>query len=164
MERLTLKKICRDTNQGTPCQDPQMHLGEFPEPALLANPYVPYQKENSEQYSRRKGLIRGTLFPGLDLPYLGMVNTVEKGDSGLAELQALDFAMNELALYLDTHAEDTEAMELFQSYADLYRKGAAEYEKSHGPLKRMHAIQNGKYCWKKGPWPWEYAANLGEED
>jgi len=164
LERLTLKKICRDCDRNCPDSHQQSHSGEFPACALLANPYVPFQKENPEQYARQKALIRGTLFPGLDLPYLGMVNTVEKGDSGLAELQALDFAINELGLYLDTHPNDAEAMELFQSYAELYRKGAEAYEKCHGPLNRMDAIHGGKYCWKKGPWPWEFAANLGEED
>ena len=164
MERLTLKKICRECDRSCSGSPRQMHTGEFPEHALLANPYVPFQKMNPEQYPRQKALIRGTLFPGLDLPYLGMVNTMEKGDSGLAELQALDFAINELGLYLDTHPDDAEVIELFRSYADLYRKGVAEYEKCHGPLKRMDAVRDGKFCWRKSPWPWEFAANLGEED
>ncbi len=49
------------------------------------------------------GLIRGTLFPGLDLPFMGMVNNTEKSDTPMHELQALAFAIQELALYLDTH-------------------------------------------------------------
>ena len=134
-------------------------LGELPALAPLANPYVPFQFENPERYTARKGLIRGTLFPGLDLPFLGMVNNEEKGDQGLAELQALGFAINELALYLDTHEEDMEAAELYQSYVELYQKGLAEYQKTHGPLRRMDAVRDGRYVWTKGPWPWEYAAN-----
>lgn len=134
-------------------------LGELPALAPLANPYVPFQFENPERYTAGKGLIRGTLFPGLDLPYLGMVNNTEKGDEGLAELQALGFAINELALYLDTHEEDTEAAELYQSYVELYEKGLDRYQKTHGPLRRMDAVRNGRYVWAKGPWPWEYAAN-----
>ena len=52
-------------------------LGTLPARAPLANPYVPFQDENPMQYEAKKGLIRGTLFPGLDLPFLGMVNTQE---------------------------------------------------------------------------------------
>ena len=134
-------------------------LGELPALAPLANPYVPFQFENPERYTASKGLIRGTLFPGLDLPYLGMVNNTEKGDEGLAELQALGFAINELALNLDTHEEDTEAAEQYQSDVELYQKGLDTYQKTHGPLRRMDAVRDGRYVWTKGPWPWEYAAN-----
>ena len=133
--------------------------GELPARAPLANPFVPFQPKNAEQYTIQKGLIRGTLFPGLDLPYLGMVNTQEKGDCGLAELQALAFAMNELALYLDTHAEDRDAAELFASYAELYRSGAEAYRREHGPLKQIDAVCGGEYRWTDAPWPWEYCAN-----
>ena len=138
--------------------------GTLPSSAPLANPYIPFQQENPVKYEAAKGLIRGTLFPGLDLPYLGMVNTKEKGHSDLAELQALAFAMNELALYLDTHRNDSDAAELFQSYSELYRDGVCEYQKRHGILYQAFAAQDGTYCWPNGPWPWEYAANLHMED
>ena len=42
--------------------------GRLPAMAPLANPYVPFQLENPPQYEAQKGLVRGTLFPGLDLP------------------------------------------------------------------------------------------------
>lgn len=139
-------------------------FGKLPSNAPLANPYVPFQRNDPARYERGKALIRGTLFPGLDLPYLGMVNTKEKGDSGLAELQALAFAMNELALYLDTHKEDADAAALLQSYSELYQKGVMEYQKRCGTLYQMFAAQDGSYQWVNGPWPWEYAANRRMED
>ena len=52
--------------------------GRLPACAPLANPYVPFQNENPPKYEARKALIRGTLFPGLDLPFHGMVNEHEK--------------------------------------------------------------------------------------
>jgi len=139
-------------------------LGKLPASAPLANPYVPFQRDNPERYEKGKALIRGTLFPGLDLPYLGMVNTKEKGNSELAELQALAFAMNELALYLDTHKDDADAAALLQSYSELYQKGVMEYQKRCGILYQMFAAQDGSYQWVNGPWPWEYAANRHVED
>ena len=86
--------------------------GRLPAMAPLANPYVPFQLENPPKYEIRKGLVRGTLFPGLDLPFMGMVNNKEKNQTPMTQLQALAFAIQELALYLDTHREDTEALEL----------------------------------------------------
>ena len=52
--------------------------GRLPAMAPLANPYVPFQLDNPPRYEARKALVRGTLFPGLDLPFLGMVNKQEK--------------------------------------------------------------------------------------
>ena len=51
--------------------------GRLPARAPLANPYVPFQLENPPRYEASKALVRGTLFPGLDLPLLGMVNKNE---------------------------------------------------------------------------------------
>ena len=50
------------------------NMGRLPAKAPLANPYVPFQLENPPRYEARKGLIRGTLYPGLDLPFMGMIN------------------------------------------------------------------------------------------
>ena len=44
--------------------------GRLPSMAPLANPYVPFQIENPPVYEARKGIVRGTLFPGLDLPFM----------------------------------------------------------------------------------------------
>lgn len=133
--------------------------GVLPAQAPLANPYVPFQANGPEQYPAKTGLIRGTLFPCLDLPFLGMVNTEEKSDTLLHQLQALGFAVQELGLYLDTHADDTEAVELFRQYTELYETLMAQYQQSCGPLFQKQAAQNGAYTWNSTPWPWEYAAN-----
>ena len=94
--------------------------GRLPAIAPLANPYVPFQLENPPRYELRKGLVRGTLFPGLDLPFMGMVNKNEQPITPLTELQTMGFAIQELALYLDTHRDDKEALELYQAYQQMY--------------------------------------------
>lgn len=133
--------------------------GILPAQAPLANPYVPFQPNSPEQYPAKTGLIRGTLFPCLDLPFLGMVNTEEKSDTMMHQLQALGFAVQELGLYLDTHADDAEAVELFRQYTELYEAGMARYQERFGPLFQKQAAQNGSYTWNSTPWPWEYGAN-----
>ena len=132
--------------------------GRLPAMAPLANPYVPFQLENPPKYEAKKGLVRGTLFPGLDLPFMGMVNNNEKPATMLNELRALGFAIQELALYLDTHRDDKEALELYRTYQELYKKGMEEYTKKRGPLTH-HMAATGEYTWLDDPWPWEYAAN-----
>lgn len=132
--------------------------GRLPATAPLANPYVPFQLENPPKYEPRKGFVRGTLFPGLDLPFMGMVNKDEQPITPLTELQTLGFAIHEIALYLDTHRNDTEALELYRSLQKLYHQGREKYEKMYGPLNHM-SITEGEYKWLDDPWPWEYAAN-----
>ena len=132
--------------------------GRLPASAPLANPYVPFQLEPAPLYEARKGLIRGTLFPGLDLPFLDMVNQKEKPVTPQSELQVLGFAIQELALYLDTHRSDQEALELYRMYQEHYKNCKQEYIKIHGPLTHMDRTE-GEYAWLDDPWPWEYAAN-----
>lgn len=133
--------------------------GILPAMAPLANPYVPFQPTNQVRYEARRGLIRGTLFPCLDLPFLGMVNETEFSDSALHELQALGFALQELGLYLDTHGEDEEAAELYRQYAELYKNGTEQYQSRCAALRQTASVKNGKYTWINAPWPWELAAN-----
>lgn len=132
--------------------------GRLPAMAPLANPYVPFQLENPPKYDPRKGIVRGTLFPGLDLPFMGMINKEELPVTPLTELQTLAFGIQELALYLDTHREDKEAIELYQQYQKLYTEGLKKYEQMCGPLNHLSPTKGG-YQWLDDPWPWEYAKN-----
>ena len=132
--------------------------GRLPAMAPLANPYVPFQLECPPMYEARKGLIRGTLFPGLDLPFMGMVNKKEKNITPKTELQTMAFAIQELALYLDTHRDDKEALELYQAYQKMYHQGMMEYTRQCGPMNHRTPTE-GEYRWLDDPWPWEYCAN-----
>ncbi len=132
--------------------------GRLPALAPLANPYVPFQEDNPPKYEAQRGLVRGTLFPGLDLPFLGKENKELKPATPLNELQAMGFALQELALYLDTHQNDKEALELYRTFQKMYREGKQKYEKLCGPLTHM-SYEEGAYRWLESPWPWEYNAN-----
>ena len=133
--------------------------GRLPSSAPLANPYVPFQLDNPPKYEARKGIIRGTLFPGLDLPFLGMVNTEELADTPKTELQVLSFAIQELALYLDTHRDDREALELYQQYQQMYHSCMMHYTERTGPMNHKSPTTGPQYRWLDDPWPWEFAAN-----
>ena len=133
-------------------------MGKLPAKAPLANPYVPFQTEDPMMYDPRKALVRGTLYEGLDLPFHGMVNKNEKLSTPLTELQTISFVLQELALYLDTHREDQEALSMYRNFQMLYEKAQKCYEAKYGPLNHM-APTEGEYRWLDDPWPWEYAEN-----
>ena len=134
-------------------------LGMLPAKAPLANPYVPFQMEQPPMYEPRKALIRGTMYPGLDLPFMGMVNQKEKPITPKTELQTLGFGIQELALYLDTHPEDKEALQLYRTYQKMHHEASMEYAQKCGPMNHEMPVDSNKYNWLDDPWPWEYAAN-----
>lgn len=63
-----------DMTMGMACSYAQ---GVLPACAPLANPYVPFQQNNPQTYPAKKGVVRGTLFSGLDLPFVGRINVFE---------------------------------------------------------------------------------------
>ena len=145
MERIRQRRECK--------------YGRLPAEAPLANPYVPFQNESPQKYEAPRGLIRGTLFPGLDLPFKGMVNEQEKPQTPMTELQTLAFAIQELALYLDTHRGDREAFERYREYQKQYELCLHSYRKSHGPMNHTRMSPDEHYSWLDDPWPWEYCKN-----
>lgn len=152
------QKLTRAAAQDTPqtpylCADTD---GTLPGCAPLANPYVPFQQTGSEQYPAPKALVRGTIFPGLDLPFMGMVNSKEKTGTALVQVQELGFALRELGLYLDTHAADDEAAALYNQYAERYEDAMQQYQQSGCSLTQMQSAMSGRYEWLRDPWPWDY--------
>jgi spore coat protein JB len=104
-------------------------------------------------------MIRGTMYPSLDLPFRGMSNETEKTGTALLQLQALYFAIADLGLYLDTHATDQDALALYNQYVEQYTDAMQKYERQHGSLTQMDSAMNGHYDWLKDPWPWDYDQN-----
>ena len=75
------------------------------------------------------------------------------------ELLALDFAIDELGLYLTTHAQDQEALQLYWSYIKLAKEGREKYQKMYGPLLQTDLTPEDGFAWLKDPWPWEEGGN-----
>ena len=138
-------KFTQDTNEGL-----------LPASAPLANPYVPFQRDNPPRYEARTGFVRGTMYPGLDLPFMGMVNRQEIPVTPLSELQVLGFALHDLALYLDTHRNDKEALDVYRAYQKIYHKGMMEYNEQQRVMNHGMPSSKSEYDWLKDPWPWEY--------
>ena len=137
--------------------------GMLPECAPLALGFVPTQQKESPVYESADALNRGTLFPGLDLPFKNIINKSNPyAGTPLGELMALDFVVKELNLYLDTHKDDAEAFEMFKTYVELLKKCRTEYERRYGPLKVEDSAKFERFMWVDGPWPWEYNERCGD--
>lgn len=133
--------------------------GTLPPRAPLANPYVPMQSDDPMRYEPPKALIRGTLYPGLDLPFKGMVNNHEKPVTPKTQMQVSGFALQELALYLDTHPHDKRALEMYRHYQKAYHDAVKHFSETVMPMNHLHGANEHEYCWLRDPWPWEFAAN-----
>ena len=150
-----------ENNQNTPANACSTGSGMLPGLcAPLAFPYIPVQEKNPVRYSRLEALQTGTLFPGLDLPFKAAIQARNKlSNTALVELMALDFAIDELGLYLTTHADDQEALQLYWSYIRLAKEGREKYRKLYGPLQQTDLTPEDGFAWLKDPWPWEKGGN-----
>lgn len=72
----------------------------------------------------------------------------------LREIMAIDFAIYELALYLDTHPKDRKALKDHNEYVRRSNRLKRMYEEKYGPLT-LDAISEYPWRYIKDPWPWE---------
>ena len=129
--------------------------GPLPSCAPLAMSYLPAQQSSEPVYENKLALSRGTLFPGLDLPFMNVVNKPEGLSTPLCELMALDFVVQELKLYLDTHPEDDEAFASLKTCIRLSREGQRRYAEQYGPISFDDVRFGETYTWVDAPWPWQ---------
>ena len=130
--------------------------GNLPECAPLALAYVPMQTSSQPSYDAEDAIKRGTLFPGLDLPFMNMVNNEEISGTPLGEVMTLQFVCHELHLYLDTHPQDTEAFSVLKSMLSLCAEAKRRYTEKYGPLCPADLSCSENFEWLKAPWPWEF--------
>ena len=80
-------------------------------------------------------------------------------DALLKEIMALNFAVNDLVLYLDTHPSDSRAIKMHSEYAKKVMELTEEYQKLYGPLT-VNFTSSNENCWQWSdePWPWERGA------
>ena len=71
----------------------------------------------------------------------------------LQQIRCCDFAITELALYLDTHPTDDRALCLHRKYCREAEDLKDKYQKVYGPLTINYPCN--KWRWLEEPWPWE---------
>ncbi|NGQ94912.1 spore coat protein CotJB [Brevibacillus sp. SYP-B805] len=74
----------------------------------------------------------------------------------LHQLQAIDFVLIELNLFLDTHPNDVEALQQFNHHVQERWRIAHELERQYGPLMNYgHSFSGFPWQWVDAPWPWQ---------
>ena len=73
------------------------------------------------------------------------------------KIHALDFAIWETQLYLDTHPSDQTALAAMEKYRCERNEAVAAYEAQYGRYVRTSDDVYGDcWSWVNGPWPWEF--------
>lgn len=74
----------------------------------------------------------------------------------LHEIMSLNFAINDLVLYLDTHPTDSRAINMHSEYSEKVIELTQKYQKLYGPLTVNFSSET--WDWIDQPWPWERSA------
>lgn len=89
------------------------------------------------------------------------ISPMTERESMLRTVQAYEFALVEVGLFLDTNPHDQTALEYFRYYRDLRSRAESEFTRRFGPISREH-MDNDLSSWKwiENPWPWETGSEV----
>ncbi|MNJ60702.1 CotJB protein [compost metagenome] len=74
----------------------------------------------------------------------------------LEKLQALDFVLVELNLFLDTHPDDLASIQQYNQLVQERTQLANHFQHLYGPLMNFgHSYSKFPWEWSKVPWPWQ---------
>ena len=83
---------------------------------------------------------------------------MDNGKMMRRKIEAYDFSIWELGLYMDTHPWDTQALQRSQEYQLEREQLVAEYEAKCGPyIINSNQVAGDQWTWIHNPWPWEYS-------
>ncbi len=77
----------------------------------------------------------------------------------LYRLQAADFAVYDLNLYLDTHPCCQRALALYKEKVKEAKALREEYESKYSPLTATSSPGKTPWQWIQNPWVWERSSN-----
>ncbi len=75
-------------------------------------------------------------------------------EKALKTLSAAQFAAHEMNLYLDTHANERKAFEVYKKYLSTEKAARENYVKNFGPLRAADSYGDTSFEWVNSPWPW----------
>ena len=77
----------------------------------------------------------------------------------LRQLQAEDFAIYEVTLYLDGHPHCQKALKYYHEHKRIAEALKAEFEQRFEPLTIYGNRNEIGWDWVNSPWPWEKEGN-----
>lgn len=78
----------------------------------------------------------------------------------IEELRAIEFALDEVILYLDAYPCDQAALDLYRHLLERRCPLVERYQAEIGPLTPLGNMSNTKWEWVSRPFPWDYDANV----
>ena len=117
-------------------------------------------KDKDQILEPYEGLMRGNMFANLYDPYKNYkpqeLDPDNEREALLYQVMQYKFALIELNLYLDTHPNDRETVELYKKYLNIEKQMCDKYESMYGPLTTGSSnLDEGRWEWNNSPWPWE---------
>lgn len=114
--------------------------------------------DSSKLVDSKEGFLKGNMFRDEYVPYknmgVKMLKPNSEREAHLFKIMEIDFAINDLNLYLDMNPEDASAYEVFKKYTNECIRLKDEYAKKYGPLT-LDQTKSNTYEWMKNPWPWD---------
>ncbi len=129
---------------------------------FFINGEMPVNREE-KLVSSELGYLRGNMFLKEYVPYKNyQVRKLEaktNEEALLLKLSQMEFALNDLSLYLDLHPNDMAVFNKFREYTNEYKRYLNEFEKTYRPLC-LSSINKDSYEYYKNPWPWDNDAGV----
>jgi len=108
-----------------------------------------------------QGFIRGNMYADLYDQYKNYkpknINSSNERENILMQWQQYNFALTDLALYLDVNPNDSNKLNLYKQYLKIANGLKEQYEKKYGPVTCESDVILNSNSWNylDSPWPWE---------
>ena len=86
---------------------------------------------------------------------MNMQQCTSEREKMLWKIHCISFMVDDIKLFLDTHPNDTAALECFEKYRAARVKLLKEYATRFGPLTVDEAACEKHWKWVDCPWPWQ---------
>lgn len=73
-------------------------------------------------------------------------------------LQQLEFALDDVVLYLDAYPECNQALEYYHNLLEERNHLLEMINEECGPMTNFSNISKDTWLWTQGPWPWQIEA------
>lgn len=144
--------------------------------AIASIPIQPW----GQIYDSRTALEKGTIFQDLDMPFFAADDGGVSGcccgtsdsrdpeqqerEGAMLKIYQICFTIDDLRLYLDTHPQDPQALDMLKDSLVQRAQLLADFALRFYPLTMDQMAQiyqsgagAGCYCWQEGTMPWEGA-------
>ena len=87
-------------------------------------------------------------------------NKKPSANGTLRRLQAIDMALTETVLYLDSYPENKAALSYYEKLVEERERLAKALSHDGRPITHHDSAHHGNWDWISSPWPWDIEANI----